>query len=161
MRNPNRNPKCNYRFLPCVMQTEYTFRQIGDYSAEQIFAAYKQIASSNPEMDHEAILDRSLKLLKENPSFLDKVQSFSSAVATWASSGFQTTPQDKFEERLAICRSCDLWVPTAFAGTGKCTKCGCSTMAKLRLPTSSCPLDPPKWTSVDARVLGDEANNQS
>ena len=53
--------------------------------------------------------------------------------------------QQTVESRLSICRSCEFWDSSGFGGSGKCSKCGCSTHAKLRLAASTCPLDPPKW----------------
>jgi len=64
----------------------------------------------------------------------------------FASSGFNTTPQEILTERESICRSCDQWDAKAINGTGRCKKCGCSTWAKLRMATERCPLG--KWEAV-------------
>jgi hypothetical protein len=55
--------------------------------------------------------------------------------------------QQTVESRLSICRSCEFWDSSGFGGSGKCSKCGCSTHAKLRLAASICPLDTPKWSA--------------
>jgi hypothetical protein len=46
-------------------------------------------------------------------------------------------------ERKSICQACEFWSPEGFRGTGKCTKCGCSTWVKLRMATERCPIG--KW----------------
>lgn len=66
-----------------------------------------------------------------------------SSASDWAKSGFPTASDEQLASRKAICESCEFWDKTGFAGTGKCTKCGCSTQAKLRMATSKCPID--KW----------------
>lgn len=45
------------------------------------------------------------------------------------------------EERLAICKACDFFLPT-----GNCSKCGCFMTAKVKLPNASCPEH--KWEQV-------------
>lgn len=55
--------------------------------------------------------------------------------------------QQTVESRLSICRSCEFWDSSGFGGSGRCSICGCSTYAKLRLAASICPLDPPKWSA--------------
>ena len=64
-------------------------------------------------------------------------------VSKWAKSGFLKTPEDILNKRLSICQACEFWNPEGFRGTGKCTKCGCSTWAKLRMATERCPIG--KW----------------
>lgn len=61
-------------------------------------------------------------------------------------------PDEVYEERVAICRTCDQWDPTRHV----CKICGCYTRIKLRLATEHCPLPEPKWTEwVQARVSGE------
>lgn len=71
------------------------------------------------------------------------LESGGSALVNFAKSGFPPTDIEALNVREAICKSCDLWDPSAFGGTGRCNKCGCSTWAKLRMATEKCPLD--KW----------------
>ena len=82
-------------------------------------------------------------LNKDEPSLAEKAKSLAGSVGTWAKSGFPTASDEKLATRKAICESCEFWDKGGFAGTGKCTKCGCSTQAKLRMATSKCPID--KW----------------
>ena len=81
------------------------------------------------------------------PSLLKQVESFSTASLKFLKSGFQTTPPEIFAKRTEICKVCPEWDAEAINGTGRCRKCGCSTWAKLRLPTEKCPLD--KWGPVN------------
>lgn len=71
------------------------------------------------------------------PTLAQKVGSAASSVATWAANGFPISPD--FENRLAICQACPSFDSSGFGGTGSCKLCGCSTQAKLRLATSTCP----------------------
>ncbi len=65
------------------------------------------------------------------------------AFGNWAISGFPVTSEIEFNERKEICKSCDFWENAAFNNTGKCKKCGCSTLAKLKMKTEKCPIE--KW----------------
>lgn len=78
----------------------------------------------------------------------NEVKSLGGDVSKWAKSGFQTVSEEDLVSRLEICKGCEFWDADGFAGTGRCQKCGCSTQAKLRMATSSCPLTPPKWGPV-------------
>jgi hypothetical protein len=88
--------------------------------------------------------------LNQSPSFLDRTLSLAKSVADWKKSGFSTATAEKLADRLDICKGCEFWDGEAFAGTGKCKKCGCSTQAKLRMATSKCPID--KWGTVDVET---------
>jgi predicted Zn-ribbon and HTH transcriptional regulator len=72
--------------------------------------------------------------------------SFLTDTARFAATGFKTTPDDIFEQRLNVCKSCEHYDEKSFAGTGRCGECGCSIQAKLRIGSSSCPLN--KWTAI-------------
>ena len=62
--------------------------------------------------------------------------------------GKRLLSKEQINERLEICYDCK-----EFNGK-KCTLCGCCTGSqenhfnKLAYPTESCPMTPPKWTSV-------------
>ena len=77
------------------------------------------------------------------PKLTAQIKSVSLAIGRFAKSGFTTVEPEVLEQRLNICKSCDLWDPTAFLNTGRCKKCGCSTQAKLRMATEKCPIG--KW----------------
>lgn len=68
---------------------------------------------------------------------------FSTEIIKWAKQGFKVVSPEQYQARFEVCKKCPLWDKDAFAGTGKCKKCGCSTRAKLSLITSKCPID--KW----------------
>jgi hypothetical protein len=84
-----------------------------------------------------------------NPSLLEKAGSLASNLGVWAKAGFQVVGASQLQSRLDICKGCEFWDQSGFAGTGKCKKCGCSTQAKLRMATSKCPID--KWGQVEVR----------
>jgi len=71
---------------------------------------------------------------------------FGHAAHRFARSGFVATPPDILATREATCRACTEWDAAALNASGRCRKCGCSTWAKLRMATESCPLG--KWEPV-------------
>jgi hypothetical protein len=77
---------------------------------------------------------------------------FGTAAHRFARSGFVATPPEILAEREATCRACPEWDPSALNNTGRCRKCGCSTWAKLRMATETCPLG--KWKAVEKPESG-------
>ena len=73
---------------------------------------------------------------------------FGHAAGRFIRHGAPTTPPEILATREATCRACPEWDATALNGTGRCRKCGCSTWAKLRMATESCPLG--KWGALPA-----------
>ena len=86
--------------------------------------------------------DSNIKL----PPVTTMARSVATSAVKWAKSGFKTVTPEQLQARLDICKGCDLWDGAAFADTGRCKKCGCSTQAKLRLPHEKCPID--KWLPI-------------
>lgn len=85
---------------------------------------------------------------KEKPSISEQATNLIKSTIDWAKKDkFNTVSPEVFNQRKEICLNCDKWDKTGFNGIGKCGVCGCST-GKLYIPSSRCPLDPPKWTSV-------------
>jgi hypothetical protein len=82
-----------------------------------------------------------------NQTLLEKAGSLASNLGVWAKAGFQVVDASQLQSRIDICRGCEFWDQSGFAGTGKCKKCGCSTQAKLRMATSKCPID--KWGPIE------------
>jgi hypothetical protein len=77
---------------------------------------------------------------KGYPGVFTMAKNFGSSMVKWAKSGFQTVDEESiFNARLEICKACPEWDSKALSGTGRCKICGCSTKAKLRLATESCP----------------------
>jgi len=72
--------------------------------------------------------------------------SFGRDIGKWVSAGIPVVSEEVFNSRIAICKDCEFWNKDGFAKTGSCTKCGCSTQAKLRMATAKCPID--KWTEA-------------
>lgn len=77
------------------------------------------------------------------PSFGEMAKSASASAIQWASGGFQWVTPEEFNARIELCRGCEFWDAQGFFNTGRCRKCGCSTKAKLRMATASCPIG--KW----------------
>ena len=77
-----------------------------------------------------------------------RAQSLARSAGRFIRHGAPPTPPEVLAEREATCRACDQWDAAALNGTGRCRKCGCSTWAKLRMATESCPLG--KWKAVSA-----------
>lgn len=71
------------------------------------------------------------------------------AVAGFAAGGFRRVPEDVLAHRQSLCHACEHWDARAFAGTGRCKKCGCSCW-KLHFPRSACPIG--KWSAVTLPV---------
>lgn len=91
----------------------------------------------------QAQLNEEIKRSTEEPSLATKAATLTSSLAHWAAKGFKVVEPEQFQARLDNCKTCEYWDSEAMFGTGKCRKCGCSTQAKLRLATSTCPIG--KW----------------
>jgi hypothetical protein len=76
-------------------------------------------------------------------TLMDGLMGITSSAAKWVKSGLKIVSNEKMEERMAICRGCELWDKDGFNGTGQCRQCGCASIAKLRMATSVCPVG--KW----------------
>jgi len=84
-------------------------------------------------------------------SLPQKVVSLALSLENWADKGFPVVTKEQLASRLAICKGCEFWDQKGFGNTGKCTKCGCSTQAKLRMATAKCPID--KWDAAHILTL--------
>ena len=73
---------------------------------------------------------------------MDKINNFLNTMRDHAMSGFKNTTREEHLKRKEICNSCEFWTAKAMLGTGKCLKCGCSSV-KLLLAVAKCPID--KW----------------
>lgn len=80
---------------------------------------------------------------KPLPSLATQAKSLLKAGFNWAQNGFELVDEAQLDKRLFICSGCDLWDSAGFGGTGRCSECGCSTQAKLRLASEKCPIG--KW----------------
>jgi hypothetical protein len=82
----------------------------------------------------------------ELPSLTTQAKTLINSLTEWAKKGMKVVDPQTLEARLGVCRGCEFWNPNGFKGTGRCMKCGCSTQAKLRMATASCPVN--KWAAV-------------
>lgn len=86
----------------------------------------------------------------EKNKISDQAANFISSMAKWAKDDKFTKISDElFNARKSICEACEHWDKDGFAGYGKCKKCGCS-VAKLYIPSSICPENPPKWGMTES-----------
>lgn len=83
------------------------------------------------------------KKKQKEPPLRVKVKTLFKSTYKWAIAGFLKTSPKQLDHRMNICKGCEFWDKEAWNGTGKCTKCGCSTWAKLRMRTEKCPIG--KW----------------
>lgn len=81
-----------------------------------------------------------------NKSIKEMALSLFTETAKFAAAGFKVTPVEVLEERMSICHECSCFDKKWFAGTGRCNECNCSIQAKLRMATTSCPIN--KWAAV-------------
>lgn len=81
-----------------------------------------------------------------NKTIKELAASFLKDMRAFALTGFKPTPLKVLEERLEICHKCENFESKWYAGTGRCKECGCSIQAKLRMASSSCPIN--KWPAV-------------
>ena len=72
----------------------------------------------------------------------EMVAGFVKTTAEWLACGAPVVSPEQYKERAQLCLDCEFFDPEAFAGKGRCTKCGCSGV-KLYLATAACPID--KW----------------
>jgi hypothetical protein len=70
-----------------------------------------------------------------------RLRNLTKEALNWAKNDFGLVTDDQYNERLEKCKACRMWNPTGFANTGECSECGCSTIVKLKLTSSKCPLD--------------------
>jgi hypothetical protein len=78
-------------------------------------------------------------MAQEYPSAKEMISSASSSIARWINSGLDLASREVVEKRRQICILCPFWDSMALNSTGRCKKCGCSTWAKIKLATESCP----------------------
>ena len=87
------------------------------------------------------------------PPILTQARSLADTALKYASSRFRNATEEEYNERLAICNSCEFWKADALLGMGRCLKCGCSG-AKLHVAVAKCPID--KWLPITSAMAPDE-----
>lgn len=84
--------------------------------------------------------------LQQAPGVAQMARSLAGSLHRWAQHGFNGVSDEVLEARLSACKTCEFWDAKSFNNTGRCTKCGCSTWAKLRMATERCPVG--KWEAA-------------
>jgi hypothetical protein len=101
------------------------------------------------------------------PSAWQMLKTAATAGKNFIKSGMKFVTEEEFIAREIICKDCEFWNPKGYANTGQCLRCGCSTKAKLRLQSESCPIN--KWGQAIAQehqspkteTLGDQSTQAS
>jgi hypothetical protein len=101
------------------------------------------------ETENPPATAKSISVQPNKVSALTKAKTLLQAVKNFTASGFVFASDEVYNQRLAICKSCEFWDAASFVNTGSCTLCGCSTKAKLKLPLEKCPAD--KWLPVSVQ----------
>mgnify|MGYP003335081644 CR=1 FL=1 len=78
-----------------------------------------------------------------SPGMWDMMKTAATAGKNFIKSGMKFVSEEEFIAREIICKGCEFWNPKGYVNTGQCLRCGCSTKAKLRLSSESCPIK--KW----------------
>ena len=100
---------------------------------------------------NQDLIERIAKRLSKNPpdlamkvtaSLPEMMKNLGQAAILYANDGFRNCTKKEHDERLVICKACELWDDAGYMGLGKCRKCGCSG-AKLWMGSSKCPIG--KW----------------
>lgn len=94
---------------------------------------------------------------KAEPSFAKKLINFTKAFVNHAKTGFKQASEQEIEQRLEICRSCELFKVLNNDGAGVCThdSCGCNIsdvqtfFNKLAWADQSCPQG--KWKQIEVK----------
>lgn len=77
----------------------------------------------------------------KEPGIIKKGKNLITAISSHIVEGAGTASEEEQNMRLTICNNCPLF--NKFYET--CRLCGCSVAAKVKLPSSSCPDNPPRW----------------
>ena len=134
---------------PPTKMTEYWEKRFDKDEASKNFisSVWKEWLEKQGYKDkHDLFTRNHIPDPKNYPKFTQMAVSFASSLVEWTKKGFKVVNEQQFNERLDICKGCDLFDSKAINGLGRCTACGCATQAKLRIATEKCPKD--KWLSV-------------
>jgi hypothetical protein len=123
------------------------------YTPEEISILVKKTAKLNlsapPQMSMEISIPTSAPMTT-NPVQVkyagarQMVKNFGNAMIESGKTGFKMVTEEIFQQRLATCRACPHWQSEPVQ---RCKVCGCTT-GKLKLASSRCPLNPPRWNRL-------------
>jgi hypothetical protein len=77
---------------------------------------------------------------------MSKIKTVVNEFIKWSKNDFGLVTDEQYIERFNKCKACKSWNPTGFNNTGECTECNCSTIVKLKLTTTECPLG--TWKTI-------------
>jgi len=110
--------------------------QIGEYS--QSNAPFVDLRQLSTEKAIDVVRGFTQAAL-DAPSLVQMGKSALGELIRWSTLKFGRCTEEQIQARLVECKQCPHWDENGFKGTGRCKKCGCSTWAKLKLKSSSCP----------------------
>lgn len=84
--------------------------------------------------------------MEKQNNLQSKISSLVKETIKWSKNDFGLVTDSQYNERLKNCKACKSWNSTGFNNTGECTECGCSTIVKLKLTTTECPLG--TWKAI-------------
>lgn len=115
--------------------------------ARRFFKRYRKVEDASDDTSSKNNLDTSPTHSEDKVGFMDLANNLSKALVEWQQAGRPVVTSEQWNKRLNICRGCEFWQEIRQTKIARCAKCGCSS-GKLLLSTSSCPLNPPKWSSI-------------
>jgi hypothetical protein len=108
-------------------------------------------AESHPNHEHwrKEMIRMATEPAPQYPPMAQQVQNAlgaaGRAIAAVATGHPVLVPDSVYEEREAICRTCDKYD----AAQRRCSLCGCKTQVKLRAAQEECPLSVPLWSKYN------------
>jgi hypothetical protein len=82
-------------------------------------------------------------MTQKKPSILKMVQNFAKESINFIKQGAPITSTEEYEERIAICVSCE-----HFTKNRSCGLCGCHMPVKAGWKTSECADNPKRWNKI-------------
>jgi hypothetical protein len=76
----------------------------------------------------------------KNKSLYTKVKTLTKDLVKWSKNDFGLVTDEQYDSRYEKCKACKSWDPTGYNNTGECLECNCSTIVKLKLISTECPL---------------------
>jgi hypothetical protein len=147
---------------PLVLWEEQEYNDNSTWTDQSVKEKAEEIIKKDKEKAAQAIFETNSEKLKEEnalrvvavnelkkqfiqqyPSLFQQAKNLTTSLTNWVKDGVKVVSEEVLNQRMDICKKCEFWDSEAFAGTGRCSKCGCSTQAKLRMATEKCPID--KW----------------
>lgn len=99
------------------------------------------------------VCENSIKLEAREPNIIQKAVNFAGAVTKHIISGLHKCTQEQIDNRLSICKGCELYIQKENGGVCGHQSCGCNLkneqvfLNKLAWADQQCPLG--KWSKIE------------